>query len=321
MIQSIKHFTTLALAALTLPALAAPVVTTEHVEAQLISERAGLQPGKPATIGVQLRLTPQWHTYWKNPGDSGLPTRIKWTLPQGWTAGDIQWPYPKPLPIGPLMNFGYEDEVVLLTDITPAANAPAGPVDIKAHVDWLVCKDICIPEQGDLDLTLPVAAKEAPVDARGKANIDNARSLLPVVAPGWKFESALSGKSLVVRLAAPGGATPPAKAQFFPEQEGLIEPAAPQKLTREGNAIRIEMKLADPVPAGVKSVNGVAVSDAGWAGASSRKAIEVAAPVGTLPPVSPAATVGTQVIGGSALVALGFAFLGGLLLNLMPCVF
>jgi thiol:disulfide interchange protein DsbD len=321
LIQSIKHFTTAALLALALPAFAAPVVKTEHVEAQLIAERTGLQPGKPATIGMQLRLTPQWHTYWKNPGDSGLPTRIKWTLPPGWKAGDIQWPYPHPLPIGPLMNFGYEDEVVLLTEITPPANASAKSVDIKARVDWLVCKDICIPEQGDLDLQLPVATAEPGIDPRGKANIDHARSLLPVAAPGWKFESAVAGKSLVVRLTAPQGAKPPSKAQFFPEREGLIEPAAPQKTTREGNALRIEMKLAEPVAAGLDAVKGVAVTDSGWAGATGKKAIEVTAPVGTLPPAMPAATVGTEAIGGSTLVALAFAFLGGVLLNLMPCVF
>src|SRR2546421_4436166 len=92
---------------------AAPMVKTEHVEAELVAERASLQPGKPALVGLKLRMEPQWHTYWRNPGDSGLPTKIKWHVPEGWKVGDIQWPFPQNLPVGPLMNYGYEDEVVL----------------------------------------------------------------------------------------------------------------------------------------------------------------------------------------------------------------
>ena len=102
-------------------AFAAAVVKTEHVEAELIAEKAATQAGKPVTIGLRLRMEPQWHTYWKNPGDSGLPTKIEWVLPAGWKAGPIQWPYPHPLPVGPLMNYGYEDEVVLLSELTPPA--------------------------------------------------------------------------------------------------------------------------------------------------------------------------------------------------------
>src|SRR6188768_1117599 len=114
-------------------ALAAPLVKTEHVEAQLLAERVGAQPGKPIAVGLKLRMAEHWHTYWKNPGDSGLPTKIKWELPAGWKAGEIQWPYPKHLPVGPLMNYGYEDEVVLLTPITPAADAKPGTYPLKAH--------------------------------------------------------------------------------------------------------------------------------------------------------------------------------------------
>src|SRR5687767_525917 len=148
-------------------ALAAPVVKTERVEAQLIAERESVQPGKPMPVGLKLRMAPHWHTYWKNPGDSGLPTRIDWVLPEGWKAGAIQWPYPKPLPVGPLVNYGYEDEVVLLVELTPPANATR-TANIKARAEWLVCKDVCIPEKGELDLALPVSAKEGPPDPSGQ---------------------------------------------------------------------------------------------------------------------------------------------------------
>src|ERR1700682_966999 len=167
---------------------AAPMVKTEHVEAQLVTEKAAAQPGKPALVGLKLRMEPHWHTYWKNPGDSGLPTKIQWVLPQGWKAGEIQWPFPQPLPVGPLMNYGYEDEVVLLAELTPPADAKPGSAPVKAKAEWLVCKDICIPEKGELDIALPVAVAEAPLNPRWQAHIDRARNMLPVDAPGWAYQ-------------------------------------------------------------------------------------------------------------------------------------
>ena len=308
-------------------ALAAPVVKTEHVEAQLLAERETAQAGKPAAVGLKLRMAEHWHTYWKNPGDSGLPTRIQWVLPEGWKAGEISWPYPKPLPVGPLMNYGYEDEVLLLTELTPAASAKPGQYAVKANAEWLVCKDICIPEKGTLDLTVTVAAAEGPIDPKVAAHFERARGQLPFDPGGWKFESAMAGKSLVVKLTAPAGAQLPQKLTFFPERELLIEPAAPQKVTREGNALRIEMKLAEPPLTGVGEVMGVAVSDSGWPG-NARKAMAVNArmvaslPVaaGTSASPSDASGLGSGV-GGSTWVALAFALMGGILLNLMPCVF
>ena len=309
-------------------AQAAPIVTTEHVEAQLVSDKVAAQPGKPLLVGLKLRMAPEWHTYWKNPGDSGLPTRIQWVLPEGWKAGDIQWPYPKHLPVGPLMNYGYEDEVVLLSELTPPASAKPGPVVIGAKAEWLVCKDVCIPEKGELELAMPVANGEAAADPRFLAHIERSQRMLPVKAEGWKFESSLAGKTLMVRLTPPAGITAPQKVTFFPERELLIEPAAPQKLVREGDAVRIEMKLAEPALKDVTSVAGVAVAQSDWPG-TTRKAIAVDAPVSATPIAAAGAAgsattaqpgVGSE-IGSSVWTALAFAFLGGILLNLMPCVF
>ncbi|MGE5097723.1 MAG: protein-disulfide reductase DsbD family protein [Betaproteobacteria bacterium] len=304
----------------------APVVNTEHVEAELVADKASAQPGKPVLVGLKLRMAPEWHTYWKNPGDSGLPTRIKWVLPEGWKAGDIHWPFPQTLPVGPLMNYGYEDEVVLLSELTPPANAKEGPQPIKAHAEWLVCKDVCIPEKGELDFTLPVSNAPPADNPRWQAHIGRAKNMWPVQPQGWKFDAAIVGKSLVVRLVPPEGATLPTKVTFFPERELLIEPAAPEKVSRDGRGIRIEMKLADPPPGKVESVTGVAVAESGWPGIP-RKAIQVEAPV--LAAMPAAAGTGTIAGGplaadgldGSAWLALAFAFMGGVLLNLMPCVF
>ena len=156
-----------------------------------------------------------------------------------------------------------------------------------------------------------------------QAHIDRARNQLPVDVAGWKSEAAMTGQALVVRLTAPEGAEPPAKARFFPDREGLIEPAAPEKITRAGRILTIEMKLADPPVKDVKSLAGVAVSDSGWNGSEGRKALERrreprhrAARRGNVTDTSVGGSVG-----GSTFAALAFAFIGGILLNLMPCVF
>src|SRR5471032_855544 len=155
---------------------AATRVKTEHVEADLVADKAGAQPGKPVLVGLRLRMEPQWHTYWRNPGDSGLPTKIQWILPEGWKAGEIQWPYPQPLPVGPLMNYGYEDEVVLLAELTPPVSAAPGAFPVKARAEWLVCKDICIPEKGELDMTLAVSGAEPASNPRWRASIERAQN-------------------------------------------------------------------------------------------------------------------------------------------------
>ena len=116
-----------------------------------MAEDAAVAPGGTVTVALEEKIAPGWHTYWKNPGDAGAPTEIEWTLPAGWKAGAIQWPRPKRLPVGPLMDYGYEGTPWLLRQLTAPADAPAGPVTIKAHASWLVCQQICIPEDATLD--------------------------------------------------------------------------------------------------------------------------------------------------------------------------
>src|SRR6266496_1460936 len=167
--------------ALALPATAAPV-RTAHVEAEPVPEQSGLNPGRPLTVALRLAMERGWHTYWQNPGESGLPTTLNWKLPDGLSAGQIQWPPPRALPVGPLTNYGYEGEVLLLTDIVAVPDFLSGrTVLLNARADWLVCKEICIPEGADLSLTLPVIADAAqvPRDPRWIDAIAKARANLP----------------------------------------------------------------------------------------------------------------------------------------------
>ncbi|MCH2394046.1 protein-disulfide reductase DsbD domain-containing protein, partial [Oceanibaculum sp.] len=142
-----------------LPAHAAGPVSTDHVRAELVAGAEAVRPGETIRIGIHKQIIPHWHTYWQNPGDSGLATTADWTLPDGASASGIIWPAPDRIAVGPLMNYGYEGEVTLLTDIAVPADAPiGGSFPIRATVDWLVCEEICIPEQVALSLDLPVVA-------------------------------------------------------------------------------------------------------------------------------------------------------------------
>ncbi len=142
------------------PAFAQGLGDGPKVHARLVAEQAVVAPGGSVTIALEEQIAPGWHTYWKNPGDAGAPTEIAWTLPPGWKANAIQWPRPKRLPVGPLMDYGYEGKLWLLSRLTAPADAQ-GPVTIKAAVSWLVCREVCIPEDTVLTITLPVGGGES----------------------------------------------------------------------------------------------------------------------------------------------------------------
>jgi thiol:disulfide interchange protein DsbD len=310
--------TCLALAA----AVHAAPVRTERVQAELHAERVAAVAGKPAAVGLRLRMDEHWHTYWRNPGDSGLPTKIRWTLPEGWSAGPIQWPHPEAQRVGPLMNYGYSGEVMLLSELTPPAGARPGPVTLKADADWLVCREICIPEKATLTLAFAVAEGEPGPDSGNADLFAKARARLPATPGGWTAESTLSGTRLTLRVMPPAGATAPSKVSYFPHRENFVDHPAPQSLVRDGNGFRLDVKLAEPVAPGIRDASGVLVTDGAWPGLAGRKAVELSLPIVTaLPALATPVAAPAGETGESLALALAFALAGGLLLNLMPCVF
>src|SRR5579862_8707260 len=134
-----------------------------HLHVQLVFPKSELIPGAPNQAGLYFKLEPGWHVYWKNAGDSGEPPRIKWMLPDGVTAGPLQFPAPKRLPLGPLMDFGYEDEVLYPIQLNVAPTVKSGKAVLDANVDWLVCREVCIPGKADLKLTLQLSDTKPPV--------------------------------------------------------------------------------------------------------------------------------------------------------------
>ena len=206
-----------------LPRFGAP---EKHVDAELIAATDAIVPGQPLTVGLRLKHENEWHTYWQVPGDSGLPTQIKWQLPAGFNAGPIAWPHPKRLPVGPLMNFGYEGETLLLTTVQVPADLPAGtPVTLNAKASWLECKDVCIPGDAQVKLTLPVKPQAAPSSSAALFKAAQAR----VPTSSLTASASIDGNQIRVAVSPPAGKTLD-KFDFFPLEEGRIEAAAPQAL-------------------------------------------------------------------------------------------
>ena len=226
-------------ALLALSAAAAPV-QQPHSQAELVPERTALAPGQVLTVGLRLRLEDGWHVYWKNPGDSGMPTSIAWTLPKGFTAGPMQWPAPRRIETGPLTSYGYEHEVMHLTQIrAPAGLAPGSRVPIRARADWLVCKEICIPASGDFSITLPVSSAPADLDPRLAAAFAAARYSSPRALAGWQTAAHRDGDKLLLRISPEAGGELPAlrRLEFFPGREGVIANAVKQTFSARGRRL------------------------------------------------------------------------------------
>ena len=323
-----RLFLTLAFAAapgLAHAAGASAVVTTEQVRAELVAHAPqGVGQGKPVWLGLQIEHQPHWHTYWKNPGDSGLPTTLTWLLPSGVVAGDIAWPTPKKLPVGPLVNYGYEGQVLLPVPVTVSAGLDGNVLDVKLSAQWLVCKDICIPQQGEFALSVPVQA----TTATHGATFDAARAAQPQPAPdaGAAAELVDDGRALRVSVRGLPAALHGRELAFFAETAGVVEHAARVDARWDGSTWRAVVPISAQrfeSPAQMQAVlvapGAAAGVQVGFAIAGAWPAILVAATPAvpaelSIPtaPVAPALGLG---------LALAFALVGGALLNLMPCVF
>jgi thiol:disulfide interchange protein DsbD len=252
------------LAVLGLMQAAAPALDLARpVTAGLWAERDGIAPGQPFTLGLHLSHAPGWHSYWRVPGDSGLPTQLTWRLPPGIRAGELQWPVPRRLAIGPLVDYGYEGDTLLLTDLKAVPELPlGGGVRLEVHAHWLMCRDVCIPADGDLAITLPVR-EAAALRATGNAPaFERARQAIPRDLKLAAASATRSGARITLGFAAPASGAPH-RLEFFPLEAGRIEPAAPQTLRVSGNAVLLEMAAAQPGGADFHLLRGVLVADGG----------------------------------------------------------
>ncbi|HXQ17056.1 MAG TPA: thioredoxin family protein [Caulobacteraceae bacterium] len=309
----------LAIGALFLAAIAgasqAQSLGPQHVKPVLAAQTQGAAPGSTLYVALIQTIDKGWHTYWRNPGDAGEPTKITWTLPAGWRAGDIVWPAPKRLPVGPLMNYGYEDQAILATPIEVPASAKVGETaHIAAKAQMLVCADVCVPQDADLTLDVPITAGGGAPDPTWGAAITSALAAAPKPS-GLAATYQLSGTMLKVALAGPALAgISGADAYFYPETPGLIDQAKPQAIDLGAQGLTFATTAGDELKTPPATIAGVVETADGHA-------FEVSAAAGPPPPQSGGLGPPAQTAQLGLAVAALFAFLGGLILNLMPCVF
>ncbi len=297
------------------------------VRSSLVAEPAAVAGAQPFTLAVRMEMKPGWHVYWRNPGDSGLPPEVTWTLPAGFSAGAIRWPAPERIPIATLMNYGYEGEVTLLVPVTPPPSLdPAEPVQIRAKLTFLVCETECVPGSADLALTLPVG--EPKPDAARAALFARARAALPAPAP-WPLHVASQGDTLRLDFAATGLQPESIRnAAYFPYAETAIDNAAAQPMSIDGTGLHLTLARGSPTDAVPDTLPGVLTYDAVSAAGTRRLAFaygdepaSAAAASGPPAPVPVPQAVAPDLDTLTLATAAAFAFLGGLILNLMPCVF
>jgi thiol:disulfide interchange protein DsbD len=281
-----------------------------HLHVQLIVPAAQLNRGASSNAGLYFKLEPGWHVYWENAGDSGEPPRIQWTLPGGVTAGAMQFPAPSRLPLGPLMDFGYENEVLFPFSLDVANSAKPGPAVLRAKVNWLVCREVCIPGKAELeaDRVIPGTPVQVAELSPDKGIYDRLVGRLPESLPpndSVIFEPTATG----FRLAISTGQRE-TQAAFFPDDENIVDNPAPQALTPTPKGFFLDLKKDANLTATPAQLKGVVELSGG-------RNYEIAATPGNV-----ALPVAVPAFSFAALARIvGLAFLGGLLLNLMPCVF
>jgi len=282
-----------------------------HLHVQFVLPQTTLYPGGPNTAGLYFKLESGWHVYWQNAGDSGEPPRINWTLPQGITAGPLQFPAPKRLPLGPLMDFGYEDEVLFPFSFDVPKSAAPGPAALDAKVSWLVCREVCIPGKAELGMRVMLAAgaPASPMTSSVDGEIfKRGIATLPAPLPSTAT-AAFQATPTGFRLGVTTGQRE-TEAVFFPSDQSIIDNPSQQKLTPTKDGLILELKKDANLQANPPQLKGIIELSGG------RNYVLTAMP-GTVaaPPAAPAVSV------AQIFRAAGLAFLGGMLLNLMPCVF
>jgi DsbC/DsbD-like thiol-disulfide interchange protein/cytochrome c biogenesis protein CcdA len=306
------------------------VVATERTRAELLAHAPdGLEPGKPVWVGLQLAHQPEWHSYWKNPGDSGLPTKLEWKLPVGVLAGEIAWPMPRKYPIGTLINYGYEHTVLLpvpLT-ITPEFKPSllGGALEVKLKAQWLVCRKECIPEEGEFLLAIPAKSAIALHGPAFQASFAAQPKQLADLAA-----ATVDGTSLRFRISGLPADLRGKPLEFFPEATEVIETSAPWSQAWEGQIWTAQVPLSpqrslnpDVMPIVLTHGN------AGWRTDAQVQGTwpATSAPVAVSPALQEALRKNVTAAAAESGAGLAFkaallgALLGGLILNLMPCVF
>jgi DsbC/DsbD-like thiol-disulfide interchange protein len=249
----------------------------QPVRAQLIPEVLSVQPGKPFWAAVRLQMEDGWHTYWKNPGDSGLATAIQWKLPPGFSAGEIQWPYPESFLLGLDVNYGYDKVVWLLTEITPPSTLKAGSgVALAATVKWLACLEECLPGRSDMLVKLSVHEEQPEADSFWSEKFREARQKIPANSSVWSVSASVEGDMIKLFLSPTAEIKPElTDVSFFPEQSELVDYIEPQILKKTDTGFVLELKKSRFFKKWPARIQGVLYSSGGWGDEDGKPAIRV----------------------------------------------
>lgn len=320
----------------TLPARAIDVLSSDGKQDApsraelLVHAPDGVGPGKQIWLGLRIVHAPHWHSYWKNPGDSGLATSLEWRLPSGVTAGDIQWPTPKKFPLGDLANYGYDNTVLLAAPLNITGAFQGEQFSVSLYARWLACRQECIPQEGRFEATIPTQVSSAAYASEFAQSLAS----VPRTLPAGTGQIAVSAQHLRLDLDNLPSAWRGKTLEWFPETTGLIVPGAPWSQHWNGNRWQAEVPLSTErvtspalVPMVVtlaepgQTLAGVRLEvpvPAGWPEPTASAAVELAPALQAAlrqPPQNPESSL------TSWWAALAGALLGGLILNLMPCVF
>ncbi|AOY93100.1 protein-disulfide reductase [Cupriavidus sp. USMAA2-4] len=304
------------------------VVVTERTRAELLAHTPeGVEPGKPVWVGLQLAHQPEWHSYWKNSGDSGLPTKLEWQLPTGVQAGEIAWPMPRKYSLGTLINYGYENTVLLPVPLTITPDFKPSllgdTLEIKLKAQWLICRELCVPEEGEFSIAIPTQSAMASNGPVFQASFDAQPKPLAGQATATIDENALR-----LRVSGLPAGLRGKQLDFFPETSGVIESSAQWSQAWEGQHWTARVPLS-PYRGLSPDVMPIVLTQGNDSWSIDAKLQGTWPPTAALPSVSPDlqealrdnAAAAKSRAGLTFTAALVGALLGGLILNLMPCVF
>ena len=293
---------------------AASTGASDHFDVAFVAEHASIQPGRPFRVGLQMEPERGWHTYWKNPGDAGLPLRIEWTLPPGFSAGPIEWPVPVRFETGPLVSYGYAGPVLLAVEITPPKTIQAASVPIAAKFDWLECEEVCIPGSATLSLALPVRTED-PTGTPSSRLFTVADAGRPSAPAGWNIAAVAGPRAVALRVRPSAKGAAARGGYFFADQPLVADYAGVQGFERRGEEFRLTFPPAPNRAKFPERLTGVLVLD-GAGPRGSRVALEVDLPLAPGDPAPAAAPAGVRPISGAvAAVAAAMAAFATLLIE------
>jgi len=308
----------------------AQVVIGDHVDAELVAEMTGIAPGQDTWVALRLDHMENWHTYWKNPGDAGRATEITWTLPEGVTAGDIVWPTPKRIELpADLVDFGYENEIFLLVPLSIPASYQGESLDITANAQWLECEDICIPGGAVVSLSLPVMdATQITPNEQWVEAFSLTRASIPTSNVSFDSTFSISEGNLNILVQATEAVFADAsEISFIPGEHRVFNYVSPQEITYQLSSLQLTQEHHPRLSAAPEEITGLLLvtdesgQQISFEIAATPDGISASDLGGLLAANAEGITNATAVSEMNLLLVFAFALLGGLILNLMPCVF